>query len=264
MKKLSLMLVVLFGMLFNTGVVFGQDTNKVITGEIVYDEENLFSGVFNDGYEIGVDSLIWEIKDVRSDGVNYIYQGIVEEIDEDEKTITIKYVTYSYSSEKSRFFQDFDSDGVYDNVAGIKDLTYEVDDEYKNRWINDTIDIVFSYKNGNDNDTLYFANTENGDNLTWKIKVNFKNIKIKEEDNTGINNTLQKTNKIIKLYPNPVINTLNVDCDGDFNEIKIYDVSGRLVFSTKDKDKNRIDMSVFENGIYIVNVDGVSKKIVKR
>jgi len=67
-----------------------------------------------------------------------------------------------------------------------------------------------------------------------------------------------KTNEIT-LYPNPVVNTLNIG--GEFEKATVFTMSGKMLVST---ESSSIDMSGFEKGVYIVNVDGVSNKVIKR
>ena len=64
----------------------------------------------------------------------------------------------------------------------------------------------------------------------------------------------------ITLYPNPVVNTLNVSTDYDV--LNIYDISGKLVKTSNTNSS--VDVSNLENGVYIVSIDGITKRIVKR
>lgn len=70
---------------------------------------------------------------------------------------------------------------------------------------------------------------------------------------------------IIKVYPNPVSNALNIETDGKVNDIILYDVLGKEVMRTKKT--NDIDVSSLNNGIYILKLiteKGIGEyKIVK-
>lgn len=72
----------------------------------------------------------------------------------------------------------------------------------------------------------------------------------------------------LKLFPNPSTGIVNLD-DADFSninyEVKVYNAIGKLLLS--QKQKNTIDLSGFENGIYFITIDipdrgSVNKKIV--
>ena len=76
---------------------------------------------------------------------------------------------------------------------------------------------------------------------------------------TGIFNDYTEDKNEISLYPNPVVNTLNIS--GEFERAVVFDMSGKMLIET---ESSSIDMSEFKNGVYIVNVDGVSRKVIKR
>lgn len=68
------------------------------------------------------------------------------------------------------------------------------------------------------------------------------------------------------IYPNPTDGILNIMGDLEIREIQMFDVSGRMLFSTAKESV--IDMSGFPTGIYIIKIiaaDGVYRsKVVKR
>lgn len=66
----------------------------------------------------------------------------------------------------------------------------------------------------------------------------------------SINNSVNKF-----LYPNPTTGHLFFNADENFVAIKIYDVSGRKVYSKQIfVGKNKIDLSGYDNGIFFVEV----------
>ena len=72
----------------------------------------------------------------------------------------------------------------------------------------------------------------------------------------------------VSVYPNPTNGIFNIYSNSTINSISIYDVNGRLL-SLVESTSNSIDLTGFENGLYIVKIilqDGVvvSKKIVKQ
>ena len=64
-----------------------------------------------------------------------------------------------------------------------------------------------------------------------------------------------------RIYPNPVENTLFFSNYG--NSVQIFDVTGKLVVS-ENNNMNSMDVSKLDNGIYLIEVDGVQFKFVKK
>ena len=64
-----------------------------------------------------------------------------------------------------------------------------------------------------------------------------------------------------RIYPNPVENTLFFSNYG--NSVQIFDVTGKLVVS-ENNNMNSMDVSKLDNGIYLIKVDGVQFKFVKK
>jgi len=66
----------------------------------------------------------------------------------------------------------------------------------------------------------------------------------------------------VKLYPNPVSNILHIETNlAEIPEVKIYSIQGVLLMHVKG---NQIDVSSLPNGIYIAEVNGISRKVVKQ
>jgi hypothetical protein len=78
------------------------------------------------------------------------------------------------------------------------------------------------------------------------------------------------TSDNIKLYPNPVNTTLNIDIlEGQFDEVNVYSAMGDLVLSYKNVSGSmQMDVSQLATGMYFVRfVTGklaVSKRFIKR
>lgn len=68
------------------------------------------------------------------------------------------------------------------------------------------------------------------------------------------------------VYPNPVVNVLNVDADFPIEKIEIMDLTGQIL--KKSSDVTSIDMSDLPKGVYIVHVSSAnsksSKKVIKK
>lgn len=73
---------------------------------------------------------------------------------------------------------------------------------------------------------------------------------------------------IISIYPNPVTHFLNIHSTEPLSGMKIFDVSGKLIYDLKQKsDVINTDWSKYSNGIYFVTIYNetgfVTKKIIK-
>jgi len=68
------------------------------------------------------------------------------------------------------------------------------------------------------------------------------------------------------LYPNPVDDWLTIPCNGKSVRVEIYDLKGASLFSgtLSDKDTCRLNVSFLNAGIYMINVDGKTSKIIKK
>ncbi len=79
----------------------------------------------------------------------------------------------------------------------------------------------------------------------------------------GIENIVGKEDQLL-LYPNPASKVLNICISDNKNEnLEIYNVSGQCVMKTKLKSTiNKIDISDFQNGIYIVKYQNQYKKLI--
>ncbi|WP_422105444.1 BspA family leucine-rich repeat surface protein [Winogradskyella sp.] len=68
----------------------------------------------------------------------------------------------------------------------------------------------------------------------------------------------------IFLYPNPVGTSFRIKGLGTMSQIRIYDVSGRLIVEELRNDKSPIDMSAYDDGVYLVKITSGSATVIKR
>lgn len=73
----------------------------------------------------------------------------------------------------------------------------------------------------------------------------------------------------VVLYPNPVINTLNIKAQGNITAVRIFSSNGSVIKTIQDNsDCSSFDLSDLDNGVYIVEIvtetGSVSKKIIKQ
>lgn len=70
---------------------------------------------------------------------------------------------------------------------------------------------------------------------------------------TSVQNILAETG--LNLFPNPVRNTLYVENTAQINEVRIYDLTGRLIMSqVVNNNTASVNVSEFNRGVYIMQV----------
>jgi hypothetical protein len=86
-----------------------------------------------------------------------------------------------------------------------------------------------------------------------------------KENNEIVDNF--ELNKSIKMYPNPVGNTLFIESKIPITRIQIYSLLGRLVKEEKT-NFNRIVLRDLNSGIYMIKIhsgkNSITKKLIKR
>ena len=69
----------------------------------------------------------------------------------------------------------------------------------------------------------------------------------------------------IQLYPNPVVNELNViTSNSEFNKIKVYSLLGNTVLTSEISVNNTLDVSKLSSGVYFVEISNGSERTVKK
>ncbi len=86
-------------------------------------------------------------------------------------------------------------------------------------------------------------NPSDGDTATWVVQGQGLGIHDYEATNT------------LTMYPNPAINTLNIESDASIDKVQLVSINGQVVFT---KDLNNImmttlDISDVKNGVYMIN-----------
>ncbi len=106
--------------------------------------------------------------------------------------------------------------------------------------------------------SFYVAlNATNANGSTSGDHIYLNNITYNEEAVDGI---AENTLKQIELYPNPASEILNIKTEEN-SQVFITDMSGRTVYSTvSNKKLLTVNVSGFENGVYVVTVLKDGKK----
>ena len=67
--------------------------------------------------------------------------------------------------------------------------------------------------------------------------------------------SIEENSQIINIFPNPTSEYINIESINNIDEIRIFDIQSRVVFSEKINSKTkRINISNLSTGIYITEV----------
>ena len=88
------------------------------------------------------------------------------------------------------------------------------------------------------------VNTDNIDDIFNGIEVDF------ERMTTGINDITGDKANSFQLFPNPVKSVLNWNTNANFDQIKIYSVSGILLLQSSFMQRGSVDLSGLPKGMY--------------
>ncbi|NOU45839.1 MAG: T9SS type A sorting domain-containing protein [Bacteroidales bacterium] len=106
-------------------------------------------------------------------------------------------------------------------------------------------------------------------NLNHSRLTNWKYYAIKSilQKDLEMNDIPDKTPDIVRIYPNPVIDKIQIEYSEkiDVIDFKVYDTSGRLLIQKKwNKMIQEIDLSSLQNGIYVLIFNANNTNIVKK
>jgi len=96
----------------------------------------------------------------------------------------------------------------------------------------------------------------------WYANANLNKV-VKIEPSTVIISDVEESQFVLngnRIFPNPVLNTLHFTSIANF--VEIFDLNGKLIL-TVNNNANTIDVSMLEEGVYFIDVDGVKSKFIK-
>lgn len=108
------------------------------------------------------------------------------------------------------------------------------------------------------NGWLYFKNAD-GDIISRERISDIRSIVFTDNTQSGIQEIEIPENNI-RIYPNPVQETLNIESDKSVS-FKIYDLDGRLLLNG---DGNSIDVSSLKTGTYLLQINNNTLKFIKQ
>ena len=74
--------------------------------------------------------------------------------------------------------------------------------------------------------------------------------------------SLNNNHNQLEIYPNPIKNILNISKVHNYNLIEIFDIHNQLIVSQKINSINRINMTKYKSGIYILKLKS-NKEVLK-
>ena len=96
----------------------------------------------------------------------------------------------------------------------------------------------------------------------WYANANLNKV-VKIEPSTVIISDVEESQFVLngnRIFPNPVSNTLHFTKNATF--VAVFDINGKLILSANN-NINAIDVSMFDEGVYLIDVDGVKSKFIK-
>ena len=96
-------------------------------------------------------------------------------------------------------------------------------------------------------------------NVTYNgFKLYLDDIAVRKEDHLGVS---EIQNLSVSVYPNPFSNQLTIKCEKAIDEVKIFDLSGKLVATST---QSTINTESLETGYYLVKVKSGNQTVTKR
>lgn len=160
-----------------------------------------------------------------------------------QETMTFPVATYNHSGGRCSITGGYVYRGsMYPNLTGkyffadyCSGEVGWVDSDHNLEFLTDTNYFIPAFGEGADGE-LYVA----GNSSIYKI--------IGEEMNV---NDLNKTN--ISIYPNPVVDQLNIQSNKPISEVSIYNIEGKFLASFTGNTE-KIDLANYPKGVYLVTV----------
>jgi len=88
---------------------------------------------------------------------------------------------------------------------------------------------------------------------------------------TNLSNTSFDSDLGITVYPNPAVDLVKVKTANTLEDIKLYDIQGRIISSYSNFENafdNTLDVTSLSKGMYFIKIktaeDEVTKKLIKK
>jgi M6 family metalloprotease-like protein len=112
------------------------------------------------------------------------------------------------------------------------------------------------------------APTGNGTVTSYRPNIKVTITTASASPSFEINNNFSENNNVtLSVYPNPTKDRITIDSNGEIKSIEIYSITGAKIYSKpsiSNSASNEVDLSDFQNGMYILVVnDGVKRHTIK-
>lgn len=97
-------------------------------------------------------------------------------------------------------------------------------------------------------------------NVLYRLKMLDKNGDFEYSDVKSV--MFEATGKGVEIYPNPTINTINIDSEVEITHISVFNVDGKIMLDQKT-NQNILDVSNFNSGVYRMVVTTEDGQFVK-
>ena len=258
------------------------DGNRIFDGRLTYDKGAAFIHTLR--YEINNDSLF--LLGLRNFQENYSYSSALG-IDVQQALENVSGKDLSAIFEQWYFGEGFPTYSAKWNVVGTNlyvnvsqttsmpsvtpFFTNNLDLKFQRTGLSDTI-IRFDIQGINNNFTIpnlgTITNLSASDPLNWIVNNNGTIQHDLALDFTGIENLEQE--ELITLSPNPSSDFVELKSKStEIFTIKIIDTKGKLCFEKQLKTGDKINVSEFQSGLYLFQIESqngnqISRKIVRR
>ncbi|MCL2289481.1 MAG: T9SS type A sorting domain-containing protein [Bacteroidetes bacterium] len=224
-----------------------------------YDAQNQLTGamlqILDDVWEETVKLTV--VYDLQNNTITHIYDFRDWE---SGQWFGVMKIIYTYDSQNNLLSESLQEgeDGEWEEYERY---TYSYD-ENNNAidgylWENYKKGFIWDWEEGQIELTVYYNNMQSS-LRTFQFN-RFKATYMKPEVGIKENHLLKNS---VKLFPNPVSSILYIETSNAITpEVKIYSIQGVLLINAKG---NQIDVSSLPSGIYITEVNGICRKIVKQ
>lgn len=175
------------------------------------------------------------------------------------------------------YFEQSEFDG-YNAINSVKLPTSPTDEAGK---LNILIDKFAGTSSDNSGTTASYSNgfvtlTPDAENVKWNPTYNYWEVTI---DTVGFSGFFVRTSSSfmatanvkqdeVSIYPNPVKDVLNIDLKTNQGNVKIFDLSGKVIKTATVNKSGSVDVSKLSKGMYMVEITTngntkVTKKIIK-
>ncbi|PNQ73063.1 hypothetical protein C1T31_08700 [Hanstruepera neustonica] len=122
--------------------------------------------------------------------------------------------------------------------------------------------------NANNNPALtcvYVDNTNANYLANWDIDSSANFVQDEAECNALSTQDVKLNDMVFEMYPNPVIDYMNITVTDTKSTLRLYTLKGQSVFQSKlSLGTNSIDLSNYSTGFYLVEITTSNQKVIKK